>query len=118
MPNYKLGPEEIECRLLADYLEILKKMGKVQAYTHTAQSTYTKSFRQKARNKAMGVKPGLPDYIVVTKKNILFIEMKRVKGGVVSKHQKTWIEAIESVGGDAVVCRGFDEAKEYLESKT
>lgn len=112
-----MKPEEIECVALTNYLELLKEQGKVIVFSHTAQETYTKSWKQKNKNKRMGVRSGVPDYLIVTKKKLLFIEMKRKKGGVVSKAQKEWIKAINGVGGNAVVCRGFEEAKKVIEKE-
>jgi hypothetical protein len=108
--------EDQECHTLVDYLEILKQQGKVIVFSHTANETYTKSWKQKARNKRMGVRSGVPDYIIVTKKHTIFLEMKRTKGGVVSATQKEWVKAIQDTGVACEVCRGFDEAKEFLDS--
>ena len=114
----KLGPEDIECRALVEYLDTLVNQGKVVVYSHTAQETYTRSWNQKRKNKILGVRSGVPDYLVVTPNNILFIEMKRKKGGTTSKAQKEWIKAINEAGGNAVVCKGFEAAKEYLDERT
>jgi hypothetical protein len=45
----------------------------------------------------------------------LFIEMKRQKGGTVSPTQRDWIEYLLAQGYQAVVCRGFDAAREVIE---
>lgn len=114
MMNYKINPEEAECMALTDYLEILKQREEVLVFSHTAQETYTKSWRQKHRNKAVGVRPGVPDYIIVTPKEVLFIEMKRPKGGRVSDEQLRWLVALEGKPVVTQVCHGFDQAKEFL----
>ena len=44
---------------------------------------------------------------------LLFIELKRVKGGVVSPEQQIWIESINSITSQnvaAYVAKGADEA--------
>ena len=46
--------------------------------------------------KAEGVLRGVPDLYIPEWK--LWIEMKRIKGGVLSDDQKDWIEYLESVG--------------------
>jgi len=107
--------EDQECHTLVDYLEILKQQGKVIVFSHTANETYTRSWNQKRRNTAMGVRSGIPDYVIVTRKYTLFLEMKRVKGGVVSPTQKKWIKAIENTGVPVAVCKGFDEAKIFVD---
>ena len=48
------------------------------------------------------------------------MEMKRLQGGVVSQHQKDWIEALNNINSEvieAVVCRGFEEAVNKIESE-
>lgn len=64
---------------------------------------------QAARLKAEGVSAGVPDLHIPAYK--LWIEMKRRKGGTVSKEQKDWIEYLESIGHRVIVSRGADEAK-------
>ena len=75
-------------------------------------STYTKSWSQKAKNKADGLRAGLPDLLIVLPSKLLFIEMKRLKGSVVSTVQKEWIEALNDINKsiEAVVCKGAEEA--------
>lgn len=79
-------------------------------FTATAQSTFT-GWKQKAKNKRMGVKKGLPDIIIVHDNAILFVEMKRIKGGVASPEQKEWIRRINKVPNcQAIICAGAHEA--------
>lgn len=66
--------------------------------------------------KAQGVKSGVPDlHLPVSRKgyNSLYIEMKTEKGRI-SENQKWWIERLNSQGNYAVVCHGWEEAKECL----
>ena len=70
-----------------------------------------------ARFKQMGVKSGVPDlFLPISKSGAhgLFIEMK-VPGGRVSPEQKKWINELKKQGYAAVVCFGWDEAREVLE---
>jgi len=74
----------------------------------------------------MGLNKGLSDLIICLeshmtkdkKPHLIFIEMKRTKGGYESKDQKWWRSFINSVNGDleAVVKKGCEEAKIYIES--
>ena len=75
-------------------------------------STYTKSWSVKNRNTRTGVRAGLPDLLIaLPHKGLLFIEMKRVKRGVVSEAQKSWIEVLNTIPGvEAVVCLGCEAA--------
>src|SRR5574344_149841 len=68
--------------------------------------------------KQEGTSKGFPDLFLPVpnyQSHGLFIEMKRQKGGTVSKEQKAWLEYLNSVGYQAVVCKGFLEAKEVIE---
>ena len=85
-----------------------------------------------AKAKAEGVKRGVPDLMLpVTQKlecNLgetqpygwhgLFIEMKKVKGGVTSNDQLRWHEYLCNAGYKVVVCKGWIEGRnailEYL----
>ena len=70
-----------------------------------------------AHLKAQGVKPGVPDICLPVprgKFTALYIEMKRRKHAEISEAQRGWIEALNRVGNRAVVCYGWDEAREAL----
>jgi len=45
------------------------------------------------------------------------IEMKRKKGGKLSPEQKAWLEILNAAGVESVVCKGFDEAKKFIEER-
>jgi hypothetical protein len=45
----------------------------------------------------------------------LFIEMKKEKGGTVSKEQKEWIELLKKQGYRVEVCKGYEAAVKVLE---
>ena len=69
--------------------------------------------RKRAR---MGYGKGVPDYLIIVNNNLLFVEMKREKGGVVSHEQKEWIEQLNKIAGvKAYVCRGAMEAINVVE---
>jgi len=85
-------------------------------FTSIPNSTFTKSWKVKKRNKEEGLRAGLPDLFIIIKNKPLFIEMKREKGGVVSEYQKEWIEAINKCSGiKAYICKGFEEAKKIID---
>jgi hypothetical protein len=107
--------EYSECIALVEYLHLLKRMKKIKAYTHIPNETYTTSWNAKRKNVAMGVESGFPDYVVVTNNKVLFIEMKKRKGGVVSDNQNFWLESLNSVGATTSVCRGYEEAKAFID---
>lgn len=84
-------------------------------------------FRSKktaAELKAEGVKSGVCDiFLPVARcgKHGLYIEMKRAKGGRLSDSQKEFIAGVKNQGYEAIVCYGFDDAKDtilkYLNNK-
>ena len=108
--------EEDEQAVLVEYLEL-----KGLRFSAIAQSTYTKSWKQKMKNKKMGVRSGLPDLMVIIpnpEQNILlFIELKRIKGGAVKQSQNEWIDELNKVEGViAKICYGAEEAIKFIES--
>lgn len=80
--------------------------------------TYTNSWNQKRINKALGVQAGIPDLFVVSNGKLMAVELKRKKGGTVSEPQKMWIKILNEAGVPAKVCRGCDEAIEFIEKGT
>lgn len=93
--------------------------------TAIPNSTYTTSHKQKALNRATGLRPGFPDLVVLIKPSqshdgrgyLLLPEMKRVKGGKLSPDQRAWIAALNGLGCEqveSVVAHGAAEAIEYV----
>lgn len=69
-----------------------------------------------AKLKAEGVKKGIPDLFFAYPArgyHGLFIELK-TESGRVSKEQKEMIERLSKVGYKAVVCRGWEDAKDEI----
>jgi len=69
---------------------------------------------QGAALKAEGVQAGVPDLCVP--EWLLWVEMKREAGGIVSPVQRDWIQYLESIGHRVIVGRGFEDAKRQIES--
>lgn len=105
-----------ECLLLVDYLNILKAQGKIIAYTHIPNETYTTSWSVKRKNKALGVSSGFPDYIILTRDKIIFLEMKREKAGLISDKQIKWLLNLDSYDNTiARAAHGFKKAKKLID---
>ena len=69
-----------------------------------------------AKLKAEGVKPGVPDIFIPAPNGQysgLFVEMKSSKG-YPTKAQKQWIFALNGVGYQAVVARGWEHAANII----
>lgn len=102
-------------------------------HTMIPNDTYTKSIKQKMRNKRLGLNPGLPDLLILIPKDkskdgegyAIFCEMKRAKKSLstVSKAQQEWHDAINGLNClnvQAYICYGAAEAikviSHYLKS--
>lgn len=64
------------------------------------------------RLQAEGVTSGVPDLCIPAWH--LYIEMKRTKGGTVSKEQREILDYLNSCGYTAVVCKGFEAARDFI----
>lgn len=68
------------------------------------------------RNRQLGVRPGVPDLclpIPSGKYHGLFVEMKAGQG-TTSEQQDRWLAALNGFGYKAVVCYGWEEAKDAI----
>jgi len=97
----------------------------IKYFSHLPLSTRTPYKSVRAKNKRMGVKGWIPDYLItlpisytwLKKRKLIFIEMKRRKGGVVSEKQKEWLKILaECEGIETYVTRGLAEAKQVIEN--
>jgi hypothetical protein len=70
--------------------------------------------RTASRLKAEGVTAGVPDLFIPEWR--LWIEMKRSKGGSVSKEQKAMHEHLKLIGYQVIIGKGFADAKEKIEA--
>lgn len=95
-------------------------------FSKLAQETFTKSWKVKMNNKISGLRPGVPDLIVIIPANwrtakkvkLLFIEMKRMKQSTTSEAQKEWLFSLNLVDGVTTrVCKGYEEARAFIEEE-
>ena len=101
----------------AGYIPELKWM-------HAIANGGKRNIREAARLKRQGVKSGVSDIFLPLPRGGfcgLYIETKRSKGRIsVSKNQKQFMIDMSEAGYKAVICKGFDDAKnvinEYLMS--
>jgi hypothetical protein len=76
--------------------------------------------------KRLGTSKGFPDLLVfipvygatgdIDAYQMCAIEMKRKTGGRVSIEQKEWLEVLQASGVMSAVCKGADEAIEFIEA--
>lgn len=93
--------------------------------TAVPNNTYTKSWSQKRKNHAEGLRSGFSDLIVLISPEqsidglgyMLCIEMKKTKGGVQSANQKEWEKAINALDTPHIqyyLCKGCNAATSVL----
>lgn len=110
--------EDHECYTLANWLEATGL-----TFTHIANERKT-SIQHGAKLKKLGVRKGIPDYMIVLpneniekESRLLFIEMKRaVKSfSSVTKEQHDWNVALDNCRGTgAFICYGANESIELI----
>ena len=78
-----------------------------------------RTLRTGAMLKAEGVRAGVPDIFLAYPAggyHGLWIEMKRRAHGYASPEQKFMLNVFRKAGYDCAVCRGWDEAREKIQS--
>lgn len=78
---------------------------------------HTPNKRAASRMRAMGMKRGVPDIFLPVRRGEfsgLFIELKKIKGGKTSDEQSEWINDLKAQGYGAIVCKGFEAARDVL----
>ena len=110
-----LEQEKVVAWLRAQYAGVL--------FTASVQE-HSANIGKAMRRKRMGYKKGTPDLAIYEPRRDkygLFVEMKAIKGGVLSDEQKVFLIQLEMRGYATLVCKGFKEAKDgitnYLEDK-
>jgi len=120
MATIKISTKKLDTNKILSEQQEQEQLVKWLEYKHfkfsaLPLSTFTKSWAIKIKNKKMGVRAGVPDLMVIVKNQLIFIEMKKTKGGVVSEFQDSWIKELNNCNGvKAFVCNGFEEAKKVI----
>lgn len=85
-------------------------------FTHIANETGSspEAKRRAIRVKQQGVSRGFPDYLVITNAGLVAIELKRLRGSKLSPEQNEWVDALNAAGVPAKVCRGAQEAIDFI----
>lgn len=109
----KVPSENVEAAALVRWVEM--EHGDTLKIAHFANETPTLPSIAK-RMQALGVRRGVPDYMVVNKHThkLVFVELKRTRGGKESADQKVWRAAL---GKRARVCKGWHAAAEFIKDK-
>ena len=87
-------------------------------FYHVPNGGY-RDYREAAKFKRMGVKPGVPDICIpIARKGFhgLYIELKRVSGGSLSETQRFWLEELKKQGYDVFIAKGANELINYVKN--
>lgn len=124
MPTNNCPLEDDECIAFSQWLTI-NKIPHCHIANESRSSSRSAMIRG-AKLKRMGQSRGVWDYEVyipikgitgtVDCYELVKIEMKRQKGGVVSPEQKQWQKIYEKAGIDCQICKGAKEAIDYIKS--
>lgn len=103
----------------SDFVSWLDRQG--LKFTAVPNSTWTKSWSQKRKNTATGLRKGFPDVVLLVSPlsskdgegYFICMEMKRRQKSTLSAEQKAWRDAINELGClhiQSYVAKGSDEA--------
>lgn len=113
-----------ECVDLTHRLNTLVMEGKLLLFAHLVNELKLDRRRGQKPNfaylnsrKAEGWKSGIPDYILVTKDRVIFLEMKRLKGSVTRPDQKEWLTKLDGKETKTLIAKGADEAMRLIEKE-
>lgn len=108
-PKPIVPTESFEQEQLVQWLE-------ARNYRFTAIPNAIPSQALRLKHARQGLRPGLPDMLILVNNRCVWIELKRAKpaSSRVSDTQKTWLTALNNAGCVAQVCYGFEEAKQFV----
>lgn len=115
-------PTELQEQIaIFQWADLMKGKYPMLKYMNASLNGVRLTIGQATLAKKSGMVKGYPDIFLPVRNetyNGLFIELKRVKNGVVSNEQKDFISFLNSQGYLAVVCKGsqtaIDTIKSYL----
>ena len=121
-PTYP--PESYEQKEIFRWSRLNISKNKHLKYLNASLSGVRLTVGQRTEMKRQGMVKGFPDIFLPYNNDSysgLFIELKRVKGGVMSKEQKDWLEYLKSQKYLALRCNGHADSieliKKYLNGK-
>lgn len=125
MKKTRLVPTELQEQIaIFQWVELMKGKYPMLKYMNSSLNGVRLTIGQASLAKKSGMVKGYPDIFLPYNNgthNGLFIELKRIKGGVVSAEQKDFITFLNAQGYLAVVCKGsqdaINEIKTYLNLK-
>lgn len=130
-PNKKkrINHEHHEQVKVVRWLERQKEYGNIYRFTANVRETYTGSFFQNNYNAAAGVRPGLPDLLVLAPGKLIFVELKRPRNVLLNgtlgaspsstkPEQLHWLQDLNRYECcvAAQICYGAEEAINFISS--
>ena len=104
------------------YLDALRAQGRLTFYVNIEGGK--RDVRQQVSLKRQGVRPGRPDIEIFPKRkpgaaqSVIFVELKRKKGGRLSDHQRNEIEQLTSLGYECHVIKAIDQSDAISQIET
>ena len=112
-----IATEAEEQKALFEWAELAKGRYPVLELMYHIPNEGRRSLTVGRSLREQGLKKGVPDICLPVPSHhftALYIEMKRRDGGEVSKQQRGWIAALNRVGNLAVICNGWEEARNVI----
>ncbi len=109
--------ENQEQAALMEWARLLERNYPELRLLHAVPNGGQRGGRTAAILQRTGVKSGVPDLCLPVARggfHGLYIELKRIKGGVLSINQKTWLGLLAKEGYKAVMCRGWLDARDTI----
>lgn len=120
MKKTSIIPTELQEQIAVfNWVNLMTRKYPVLKYMNASLNGVRLTIGQATLAKKSGMIKGYPDIFLPYRNktyNGLFIELKRIKGGVVSPEQKDFISFLNSQGYLAVVCKGSKEAINTIQS--
>ena len=129
MPKPKTTKSEYEIQKeVVNYLEKLKLIKKIDAFTAVPNSTFVPETKYKAsngfdlgrkrildKNTETGVRPGFPDLTLVIQGKAYFVEIKKETRSKIQDNQKFWIKTLNFGEITAFVACSLQEVELIIE---
>ena len=100
-----------------DQARLVKELRRRGLFVFAIPNSGKRSVWGGQRERAMGLLAGVPDLFLAQPYggySGCFVEMKRVKGGIISESQQDCIRQLNILGYMAFVAHGFDEAMQLV----
>ena len=117
MRTKPIPTEAQEQKALFEWAEWVKHRYPELALMYHIPNEARRSYALGREMKAQGLRSGVPDICLPVPRGgygALYIEMKRRKDSRLSDNQRGWINGLNRAGNRAVVCKGWEEARNEI----